>query len=151
MSLLESIVKNDMFYSIHLFDSYDPTLLVYTLAILLRQTQKLKAHRRSPQNGPSSDWSAQSLLPSQIWWGCRQVDVSLAQGCVGGLHIDEAHDSSSERSSQSLSPSQTQLLLMHFPGGENQKYIKLPNLIGYFQVNIDIPKRNKRMWRKKMQ
>lgn len=64
------------------------------------------------------------------------MDVSLAQGCVGGSHIDEVHDSSSERSSQSLSPSQTQLLLMHFPKGKTQKYIKLSNLIGYLPVSI---------------
>lgn len=115
------------------------------IVILLIQTQMQKAdsfpnaskpHRYSPQNRPSSDWSAQSFLPSQIWWGCRQVDVSLAQGCVGGSHMDEVHDSSSEWSSQSLSPSQTQLLLMHLPRGETKKYIKLSNLIGYFQVSI---------------
>lgn len=64
------------------------------------------------------------------------MDVSLAQGCVGGSHMDDLHDSSSERSSQSLSPSQTQLLLMHFPKGKTQKYIKLSNLIEYLPVSI---------------
>lgn len=68
-----------------------------------------------PQKGPSSDWSAQSLLPSQIFSGGKQEEVSLAQGCPGGLQMASLHASSSERSSQSLSPSHTQLLLMHFP------------------------------------
>lgn len=42
----------------------------------------------------------------------------LAQVCEGGLHTRDSQFSSSELSSQSLSPSQTQALLMHRAGRE---------------------------------
>lgn len=104
-----------------------------------------RADKYSPQNRPSSDWSAQSLLPSQIWWGCRQVDVSLAHGCVGGLHMDEVHESSSELSSQSLSPSQTQLLLMHFPRSKNpQTQLAIEPTWVFLGKHINTPKRNEK-------
>lgn len=65
--------------------------------------------------GPSSERSAQSTLPLQILSGVRQTEVSLAQGYLGGLQTAVSQDSSSERSSQSMSPSHTQLLVMHLP------------------------------------
>lgn len=65
--------------------------------------------------GPSSERSAQSTLPLQILSGVRHTEVSLAQGYLGGLQAAVSQDSSSERSSQSMSPSHTQLLVMHLP------------------------------------
>lgn len=65
--------------------------------------------------GPSSERSAQSTLPLQILSGVRHAEVSLAQGYFGGLQTDDSHDSSSDRSSQSMSPSHTQLFVMHLP------------------------------------
>lgn len=46
------------------------------------------------------------------------MEVLLAQVCEGGLHTRDSQFSSSELSSQSLSPSQTQALLMHRADGE---------------------------------
>lgn len=68
-----------------------------------------------PQMGPSSERSAQSTLPLQILSGVRHTEVSLAQGYLGGLQMAVSQDSSSERSSQSMSPSHTQLLVIHLP------------------------------------
>lgn len=68
-----------------------------------------------PQMGPSSERSAQSTLPLQILSGVRHTEVSLAQGYLGGLQTAVSQDSSSERSSQSMSPSHTQLFVMHLP------------------------------------
>lgn len=65
--------------------------------------------------GPSSERSAQSTLPLQILSGVRQTEVSLAQGYLGGLQTADSQDSSSERSSQSMSPSHTQLFVIHLP------------------------------------
>lgn len=70
--------------------------------------------------GPSSERSAQSTLPLQILSGVRQTEESLAHGYLGGLHAADSHDSSSERSSQSMSPSHTQLFVMHLPAGAEQ-------------------------------
>lgn len=67
----------------------------------------------SPQSSPSSEPSPQSSEPSQSFSGGRQMEVLLAQVCEGGLHTRDSQFSSSELSSQSLSPSQTQALLMH--------------------------------------
>lgn len=73
---------------------------------------------RSPQSSPSSEPSPQSSEPSQSFSGGRQMEVLLAQVCEGGLHTRDSQFSSSELSSQSLSPSQTQALLMHRADGE---------------------------------
>lgn len=70
-----------------------------------------------PQMAPSSERSAQSTLPLQILSGVRHAEVSLAQGYFGGLHTADSQDSSSERSSQSMSPSHTQLFVIHLPAG----------------------------------
>lgn len=70
-----------------------------------------------PQMAPSSERSAQSTLPLQILSGVRHAEVSLAQGYLGGLHTADSQDSSSERSSQSMSPSHTQLFVIHLPAG----------------------------------
>lgn len=79
----------------------------------------------SPHSSPSSEPSPQSSEPSQSFSGGRQMEVLLAQVCEGGLHTRDSQFSSSELSSQSLSPSQTQALLMHRADGEgaeqNQK------------------------------
>lgn len=66
----------------------------------------------SPQSSPSSEPSPQSSEPSQSFSGGRQMEVLLAQVWEGGLHTSDSQFSSSELSSQSLSPSQTQALLM---------------------------------------
>lgn len=68
-----------------------------------------------PQMGPSSERSAQSTLLLQILSGVRHTEVSLAQGYLGGLQTAVSQDSSSERSSQSMSPSHTQLFVIHLP------------------------------------
>lgn len=73
---------------------------------------------RSPHSSPSSEPSPQSSEPSQSFSGGRQMEVLLAQVCEGGLHTRDSQFSSSELSSQSLSPSQTQALLMHRADGE---------------------------------
>lgn len=78
--------------------------------------------KASPQMGPSSERSAQSTLPLQILSGVRQTEVSLAQGYLGGLQAADSHDSSSEWSSQSMSPSHTQLFVMHLPVEEMERY-----------------------------
>lgn len=65
--------------------------------------------------GPSSERSAQSTLLLQILSGVRHTEVSLAQGYLGGLQTADSQDSSSERSSQSMSPSHTQLFVIHLP------------------------------------
>lgn len=65
--------------------------------------------------GPSSERSAQSTLPLQILSGVRQTELSLAQGYLGGLQTADSQDSSSDRSSQSMSPSHTQLFVIHLP------------------------------------
>lgn len=64
--------------------------------------------------------------------------------------MDEVHESSSELSSQSLSPSQTQLLLMHFPRGKNpQTQLAVdPNWV-FLGKHINTPKRNKKDIKKK--
>lgn len=64
---------------------------------------------------PSSERSAQSTLPLQILSGVRQTLLLFAQGYLGGLHTADSQDSSSERSSQSMSPSHTQLFVIHLP------------------------------------
>lgn len=69
--------------------------------------------RASPQSSPSSEPSLQSSLPSHSLSGGRQTEVLLAQGCEGGLQTRDSQFSSSELSSQSLSPSHTHALLMH--------------------------------------
>lgn len=66
-----------------------------------------------PQSSPSSEPSAQSSLPSHSLSGGRQTEVLLAQGWEGGLQARASQFSSSELSSQSLSPSHTHALLMH--------------------------------------
>lgn len=71
--------------------------------------------------GPSSERSAQSTLPLQILSGVRQTEVLLAQGYLGGLQTADSQDSSSERSSQSMSPSHTQLFVIHLPR-EHEKH-----------------------------
>lgn len=72
---------------------------------------------------PSSERSAQSTLPLQILSGVRQTLLLFAQGYLGGLHTADSQDSSSERSSQSMSPSHTQLFVIHLPkvGGAGGK------------------------------
>lgn len=74
------------------------------------RSARLRSH--SPQSSPSSEPSPQSSEPSQSFSGGRQMEVLLAQVWEGGLHTSDSQFSSSELSSQSLSPSQTQALLM---------------------------------------
>lgn len=84
-----------------------------------------------PQMGPSSERSAQSTLPLQILSGVRQTEVSLAQGYLGGLQTADSQDSSSERSSQSMSPSHTQLFVIHLPGENEMR--KLADFLKLFK------------------
>lgn len=49
-----------------------------------------------PQRSPSSDPSGQSFLPLQSFSGCRQTEVSLAQGYLGGPHKKLSQSSSSD-------------------------------------------------------
>lgn len=81
-----------------------------------------------PQMGPSSERSAQSTLPLQILSGVRHTEVSLAQGYLGGLQTAVSQDSSSERSSQSMSPSHTQLFVMHLPLGSRAHVVRMRHL-----------------------
>lgn len=80
----------------------------------------------SPQSSPSSEPSPQSSEPSQSFSGGRQMEVLLAQVWEGGLHTSDSQFSSSELSSQSLSPSQTQALLMQraAKGGARRRQIR---------------------------
>lgn len=82
---------------------------------ICKVTKRIKDMHKIPQTGPSSERSGQSTLPLQILSGVRQTEVSLAQGYLGGLQTADSQDSSSERSSQSMSPSHTQLFVIHFP------------------------------------
>lgn len=90
----------------------------HLLVPLLGHSVSPRPAPRSPQSSPSSEPSPQSSEPSQSFSGGRQMEVLLAQVCEGGLHTRDSQFSSSELSSQSLSPSQTHALLMHRADGE---------------------------------
>lgn len=81
-----------------------------------------------PQSSPSSEPSAQSSLPSHSLSGGRQTEVLLAQGWEGGLQARASQFSSSELSSQSLSPSHTHALLMHRAEGPGWEQNEEPGL-----------------------
>lgn len=95
--------------------------LIHCVSVIMNfLLQYIACKRTLPQMSPSSERSGQSTLPLQILSGVRQTELSLAHGYFGGLHTADSHDSSSERSSQSMSPSHTQLFVMHFPAGDEQ-------------------------------
>lgn len=89
-----------------------------------RVTSNMMKEPALPQRAPSSERSAQSTLPLQILSGVRHAEESLAQGYLGGLQTAVSQDSSSERSSQSMSPSHTQLFVMHLPAESRMRQSK---------------------------
>lgn len=88
-----------------------------------------------PQSSPSSEPSPQSSLPSHSLSGGRQTEVLLAQGWEGGLQARASQFSSSELSSQSLSPSHTQALLMHRAEGPTWEQNEEPG----WRVELPVP------------
>lgn len=72
----------------------------------------------------SSEPSGQSSVPSQSFSAGRQMVESLAHTWWESLHTSASQLSSSELSSQSLSPSHTQALLIQRATGRRQAYLK---------------------------